>query len=248
MLFNSRCKQVFAFGICFVLSFGLICGCSDNSGDKTPPREQINKTGVKAKKIKTTASKLGKKRKAALPVRDEKKKSLDKMNEKLLLRLTQHAVDKDDLKSLSKYAVRARNSEDPAKRALVVEALGHFHAKGIPELMMFINDDDPDVSTAAIRLVDTYFDDIGTDYLKANMVEVTLPYLTDGMVDSFVSKFDNLSKEIAVPKIMSLMDQYADDELVKSALLREYEFVTGVPFTKKSEGYKWVRENMKTSP
>lgn len=231
--------------VLFFFSFTLL-GCSDNKEDlPSPSQKQISKN-KKIKKV-NKHKKLGAVRTKALAQFDSSKPSFDKASLKLIELLAQDAINRNDLKTLSKFAISARNSKDPAIRLAVVNALSWFQGEAIADLILFMNDEDVEVATSAMRYTDLYFDTVKKESHRINLIRESLAYATDEMVDAFVSKFDNISKLQAVHNIVQLLDEYNDDPVVKSALLREYNFVTGEDFTSTENANKWIINEYRTS-
>ena len=217
---------------------------------KSIPRERQrteNKTIPLQREQKPVKSTPGAKRQAALPNKDTAKKSLDGLSLNLIERLPQHAIDRGDQKALSEFAERARQSQNPAVRQLIVDKPGWFQEEALSDLLFFINDSDPSVAASALRQVDLAFEGVKNDRQKAALASVALAYAPDEMIEAFVSRFDDIEKESAVMRLVSLLDDYQDDPVVKDALLREYQFVTGEEFMTKGKAYHWVLDYKKTN-
>lgn len=221
-------------------------GCSDNKERLPSPSPKQISNNKKIKKVNKD-KKLGKVRTRALPRFDSTKPSFDNASVKLIEFLAQDAINRDDLKTLSKFAITARNSKDPAIRLAVVNALSWFQGDALADLLLFMNDEDLEVATSALRYTDLFFDSVKRESVRIKLIRASLAYATDDMVDSVVSKFDNINKLQAVQNIVQLLNEYDDDSVVKNALLREYNFVTGEDYVSAEVANKWIINEYRTS-
>ena len=136
--------------------------------------------------------------------------------ERALSKRIEAALDEEDLNKAVACAKEALNCQNVEIRQAMVDALGWFGAKGLPELTPFLADSDEDVRDSAMNEWSMALSDIDDEPEKLGVVE-------------------------AVESLLRIIEVGGSEQGIAKAK-ETYEFVTGDEFTSRAAAEKWIAE------
>ena len=154
----------------------------------------------------------------------------------------EEALDKEDLKKAVACAKEALNCPYAEVRQSMVETLGWFGAKGLPELTPFLADADDDVRESAMNEWSIALSDIDDEAEKIGVVEMAMLVLNDDdALDDLSNEYIGVDEKIAVDSLVKIIEAGGSEKGVAKAK-ETYEFVTGEEFTNRADAEKWIAE------
>ena len=152
------------------------------------------------------------------------------------------ALDEEDLEkavACAKEALACPNSEI---RQAMVDTLGWFGEKGLPELTPFLADSDEDVRDSAMNEWSMALSEIEDEPEKLGIVELAMNVLTDeDALENIADEYIGADEKLAVESLLRIIEGGGSEEGIAKAK-ETYEFVTGDEFTDRAAAEKWIAE------
>ena len=162
--------------------------------------------------------------------------------ERALAARIEKALDEENLKLAVDCANEALRCPRKSIREAMVETLGWFGVKALPELTPFMADSDEDIRTDAQMEWSMALSEIEDDTEKISTVEMAMRVLTDEeMLDDISSEYIGVDEKLAVESLLRLIEGDGSEEGIAKAK-ETYEFVTGDEFTNRAAAEKWIAE------
>ena len=161
--------------------------------------------------------------------------------------LSKHIEDLDeanpeDLKKAVACAKEALNCPNAEVRQDMVNALGRFGEKGLPQLTPFLADPDEDVRDSAMNEWSTALSEIEDEPEKLGIVELAMGILTDEeALEEIADEYIGADEKLAVESLLRIIEGGGSEEGIAKAK-ETYEFVTGDEFTDRAAAEKWIAE------
>lgn len=162
--------------------------------------------------------------------------------EKALVKRIESALDDEKLSEALACAPEALKCRVPEIRQAMVDALGWFGKKALPELTPFLADPDDDVCESAMNEWTSAVADIDDEAEKIGTVEMAMKVLTDeDALDDISSEYIGVDEKLAVESLLRIIE--GDGSAKGIAKAKEtYEFVTGDEFEGRAAAEKWIAE------
>lgn len=168
--------------------------------------------------------------------------------ERKLAGAIEKALDEEDLVSVRALVGQAMASTNTEIRQSMVDALGWFGVKALPELTPFLVDPDEDVRDSARNEWSMAVSEIENDSEKISVVELAMHVLTDeDMLEDMSNEYIGIDEKLAVESLLKIIESDGSQEGIAKAK-ETYEFVTGEEFTDRAAAEKWVVEEYEPSP
>lgn len=162
--------------------------------------------------------------------------------EKALAARIEKALDDEVLEDALACAGEALKCKDTAIRQAMVDTLGWFGAKAIPELTPFLADADDDVRESAMNEWSMAVSEIEDDAEKIGTVELAMTVLTDeDALEDISGEYIGVDDKLAVESLMRVIAADANKASVDKAK-ETYEFVTGDEWAGEEEAKRWIAE------
>ena len=162
--------------------------------------------------------------------------------EKALAERIEKALDEEDLKAAIACADEAQRCRVVEIRQAMVDALGWFGEKALPELMPFLADADEDVRESAKDKWTMAVSSIDDEGVKIGIVELAMGILTDeDALEEISSEYIGVDEKLAVESLSRIITSSGSKEGVAKAM-ESYEFVTGEAWTDKEAAKRWIAE------
>lgn len=152
------------------------------------------------------------------------------------------ALDDEDLASARALAAQAMASTNTEIRQSMVDTLGWFGVKALPEITPFLADSDEDVRDSAQNEWEMAVAEIEDEAEKLGIVELAMNVLTDeDMLEDISNEYIGVDEKLAVESLLRIIESGGSEGGIAKA--REtYEFVTGEEFTDRAAAEKWIAE------
>ena len=162
--------------------------------------------------------------------------------EKALSKRIEAALDEEDLKKAVACAKEALSCPKTEIRQAMVDTLGWFGAKGLPELTPFLADADEDVRDSAMNEWSMALSDIEDDKERIGTVEMAMAVLTDeDALEDISGEYIGIDEKLAVESLLRVIEGGGSEQGIAKAK-ETYEFVTGDEFTNRADAEKWIAE------
>lgn len=162
--------------------------------------------------------------------------------EKKLAADIEKALDEEDFELAKKCAPLAFNCKDTEIRQAMVDTLGWFGEKALPELTPFIADPDADIAESAMNEWDSAVSSIEDDAEKIGTIELAMQVITDeDDLESISSEYIGVDERLAVESLLRVIEGGGSANGIAKAK-EIYEFVTGEEFTDRAAAEKWIAE------
>jgi len=162
--------------------------------------------------------------------------------EKALAERIEKALDEEDLEAALKCADEALKCGVVEIRQNMVETLGWFGEKALPELTPFLADSDEDVRESAMNEWTMALSSIEDDGAKIRTVELAMGVLkNEDALEEISSEYIGVDEKMAVESLVRIIDGGGPKEGVEKAK-ETYEFVTGDEWTNAAEAERWIAE------
>ena len=162
--------------------------------------------------------------------------------EKALSKRIEAALDEEDLKKAVACAKEALSCPKTEIRQAMVDTLGWFGAKGLPELTPFLADADEDVRDSAMNEWSMALSDIEDDKERISTVEMAMAVLTDeDALEDISGEYIGIDEKLAVESLLRVIEGGGSEQGIAKAK-ETYEFVTGDEFTNRADAEKWIAE------
>ena len=162
--------------------------------------------------------------------------------ERALARRIEAALDDEDLPAAVACAKEALNCQNAEIRQAMVDTLGWFGARGLPELTPFLADPDEDVRDSAMTEWSMALADIDDEAEKIGVVEMAMFALTDeDALDEIAGEYIGADEKLAVESLLRVIEGGGSAQGIEKAK-ETYEFVTGDEFAGRAAAEKWIAE------
>ena len=157
------------------------------------------------------------------------------------------ALDDEDLSAACALAAKAASSTNSDVRESMVNTLGWFGVKALPELTPFLADQDESVRESAMGEWSRALSEIEDDGEKISIVELAMHALADDdMLEDVSSEYIGIDEKLAVESLLRVIESGGTEAGIAKAK-ETYEFVTGEEFTDRADAEKWIAEEYKQS-
>ena len=162
--------------------------------------------------------------------------------EKRLAEKIEKALDEEDFGLAVSCAGAALASANVEIRQSMVDTLGWFGSRAIPELTPFLADADDDVRDSALMEWSSAVSDIEDDAERIKIVELAMQALADeDQLEDISNEYFGVDEALAVDSLLHVIEAGGTDAGIAKAK-ETYEFVTGEEFTNRADAEQWVRE------
>jgi len=162
--------------------------------------------------------------------------------EKALAARIERSLDDEDLEAALSCAEEARTCAVTEIRQAMVDTLGWFGEKALPELTPFLMDADEDVRESAMNEWSVALSSIEDDGAKINVVELAMGVLRDeDILESISSEYIGVDEKLAVESLARIIAAGKSPAGVEKAK-ETYEFVTGDEWTGPEAAARWIAE------
>ena len=162
--------------------------------------------------------------------------------ERALSKRIEAALDEEDLQKAIACAKEALSCPNTEVRQAMVDTLGWFGAKGLPELTPFLADPDEDVRDAAMNEWSMALSDIEDEPEKLGVVEMAMNVLTnEDALEDISGEYIGADEKLAVESLLRIIEGGGSEQGIAKAK-ETYEFVTGDEFTDRAAAEKWIAE------
>ena len=162
--------------------------------------------------------------------------------EKALAERIEKALDEEDFKAAVACAEEAQKCAVPEIRQSMVETLGWFGEKALPELTPFLADEDEDVRERAKSEWSMALSSIEDDGVKIRTVELAMHVLKDeDALEDMSGEYIGVDEKLAVESLSRIIAAGGSEEGIAKAK-ETYEFVTGDEWTSAEEAARWIAE------
>ena len=234
------------------VGFAFMGGDKDRTGSDTNSNLEVRKhrPAKNLRRLPLSAKAKQERRKSAKSIKveprekpkiifldDEEEKELTELAHKVLASL-QAALDAEDFEQIRQILEMARSAPKGslgrstqgmpvALRKRIVEALGWFSAQGLPELVEFLADADPDVYQMAVDQFEQALSDISLgDRDRAEIVKMASKVLTDrDVLERIFMEIPNMRNSVIVPTIKEICANGTPE--AKELMPDTIEFATG---------------------
>lgn len=162
--------------------------------------------------------------------------------EKALAERIEKALDEEDLQMAVSCADEALSCAVTEIRQAMVETLGWFGEKALPELTPFLADADEDVRDSAMNEWTTALSSIEDEKAKIGVVELAMGVLQDeDALESISGEYIGVDEKLAVESLARIITAGKSSAGVEKAK-ETYEFVTGDEWAGVEEAARWIAE------
>ena len=173
---------------------------------------------------------------------DEDDDSKRTPEEKRLAAEIEKALDEEDLGLAKRCADEALKCADVEIRQAMVDTLGWFGEKAIPELTPFIADADEDVAESAMNEWEMAVSAIENDAEKIGTVELAMQVISnEDALESISGEYIGVDEKLAVESLLRIIESGGSAAGIAKAK-ETYEFVTGDEFVDRAAAEKWIAE------
>ncbi|MBP5284636.1 MAG: hypothetical protein ILO34_00820, partial [Kiritimatiellae bacterium] len=162
--------------------------------------------------------------------------------ERLLADRIEKALDEeslDDAIGCADEALRCANAEI---RQSMVDTLGWFGPRALPELTPFLADADEDVRESAMNEWSMAVSQIEDEAERIRTVELAMQVLDDeDALEDISGEYIGIDERLAVESIIRIVEAGRSAQGVEKAK-ETYEFVTGDEWTDVAEAERWIAE------
>ena len=162
--------------------------------------------------------------------------------EKALAEKIEAALDEESLPAAIECAKAALECPNADVRHAMVETLGWFGAKGLPELTPFLADSDAGVRESAMNEWSMALADIDDEAQKISTVEMAMSVLGDEeALEDISGEYIGVDEKLAVESLVRIIEGEGSEKGIEKAK-ETYEFVTGEEYTGRADAERWIAE------
>lgn len=152
------------------------------------------------------------------------------------------SLDDEDLAAARALAAQAMAVSNTDIRQAMVDTLGWFGVKALPEITPFLADPDEDVRDAALSEWSTAISDINDEGEKLGVVELAMHVLTnEDALEDISGEYIGTDEKLAVESLLRVIEAGGSKNGIAKAK-ETYEFVTGEEFVDRAAAEKWIAE------
>lgn len=162
--------------------------------------------------------------------------------ERALEERIEKALDDEDFELAVACAEEAQKCGDAEIRQSMVDTLGWFGEKALPELTPFLADADEDVRESAMNEWTMALSSIEDEGVKIRTVELAMGVLNDeDALEEISNEYIGADEKLAVESLARIIEGGGSKEGVEKAK-ETYEFVTGDEWTDVAGAERWIAE------
>lgn len=162
--------------------------------------------------------------------------------ERALADRIERALEDEDVNKARECAAEAQSCRVTEIRQAMVDALGWFGSRALPELTPFLADADEDVRESAQNEWSMALSDIENDAERVYAAELAMSVLTDeDMLEDVSGEYIGVDEKLAVESLVRVIEANRSSAGVAKAK-ETYEFVTGDEWQSVVEARRWIRE------
>ena len=167
-------------------------------------------------------------------LKPEERQMLDELNE---------VMCEDDLETVSLAAEEFAKHPTPVVRRAVVEAISWFGDKGLPDLAVFLVDEDEEVSSLAKERWSLGVQEVEDEQEKVTLAKLGMLYVKDeDSLSTFMGDLTSVDDDLKI--MQALVDLLEEGTQEAAAVAREqYEWMTGDEWTNFDAAEAWLQEN-----
>lgn len=163
-------------------------------------------------------------------------------DEKLLAECIEKALDDENVDETIACAGAALKCEKAEIRDSMVDALGWFGGKALPELVPFLADSNEDVRDNARKQLLMALSDIENDVERIGVVESIVNVINDeDVLEDLAGEYIGVDEKLAVESLIRIITGEGSAAGVAKAK-ETYEFVTGDEWSGEKEALRWIAE------
>lgn len=243
-------KRTIAYvvALCAILAAGVAVVAAFSRGERTsttekdvPEPRQVRAPSSSVRPEKALSATKQSKPKPVLFVEDDEDDNRTP-EEKALAERIEKALDDEDFELAAACAEEAQKCGDSEIRQSMVDTLGWFGEKALPELTPFLADADEDVRESAMNEWTMALSSIEDEGIKIKSVELAMGVLKDeDALEEISNEYIGVDEKLAVESLVRIIDGGGSKEGVEKAK-ETYEFVTGDEWTDVAEAERWIAE------
>ena len=162
--------------------------------------------------------------------------------ERALEERIENALDDESLEAAIACAGEALRCKVVEIRQNMVDTLGWFGAKALPELTPFLADDDSDVRESAMSEWTMALAEIEDDVERIGAVESAMGILNDeDSLEELSGEYIGVDERLAVESLVRIIEGGGSKDGIEKAK-ETYEFVTGDEWAGTEEAARWIAE------
>lgn len=162
--------------------------------------------------------------------------------ERKLAEKIEKALEDEDFNLAISCAAEALVCKDSEIRQSMVDTLGWFGSRAIPELTPFLADSDEDIRDAAQMEWSNAISDVEDDTERVRIVELAMQALTnEGFLEELSNEYIGVDEAMAVESLLRVIESGGSEAGIAKAK-ETYEFVTGEEFTNRADAERWMTE------
>lgn len=213
------------------------------ASDEPSVTQPVRKIADAGRRPRPTSKAADRKPKPQLDLTDDDDEDSKRTpEEKRLAADVEKALDEEDFELAKKCAPLALKCKDAEIRQSMVDTLGWFGEKAIPELTPFLADPDEDIADNAMSEWEMAVSSVEDDAEKIGMVELAMQVLSnEDSLESISSEYIGVDEKLAIESLLRVIEGGGSAKGVAKAK-ETYEFVTGEEFTDRAAAEKWIAE------
>ena len=202
---------------------------------------QVRTTPVPARQAKAQPRSRPQRPKPVISIEDDEEDTRTQAEKDLAERI-EKALDEEDVELAIACVDEAQKCGVAEIRQSMVDTLGWFGEKTLPELTPFLADADEDVRESAKNEWMMALSDIEDDNMKIRAVELAMRVLdAEDTLEDISGEFIGVDEKLAVESIVRIVTEGKSPAGVEKAK-EAYEFVTGDEWTDVAAAERWIAE------
>ncbi len=170
------------------------------------------------------------------------KPTLSEAEEKAIATI-EDALDTERLEKVAALIPSAGMSGSAQVRLSLVEALGFFGKRALPELTAFLGDGDEDVRTTALNEWTAALDDVENEQERMQIAEKAVMAVADeDSLEDIFTAYLGFDDEGAAAESLVKIIEGDGTAATKEKAKETYSFITGEDYTTKADAEFWIRQ------
>lgn len=155
----------------------------------------------------------------------------------------ERALDEEDFALAHACVAEARSCPAVDVRQSMVDTLAWFGARAIPDLTLFVADNDEDVAESARNEWEMAISEVTDDADRIAMVGLTMTVVADeDFLESISGEYIGIDEKLAVESLLGVIETPGATPEGVAKARETYEFVTGEEFVSRDEAERWLKE------
>ena len=212
--------------------------------DTTSGDESVGKESTSPKTIATEAAAKRSSRRMQSSRIEAATEDDDEMSpqDRALIERIESALERENFSEAVACAKLAQASTNESVRQSMVETLGWFGKRALPELTPFIADPSEDIRESAFNEWTMALSEIEAENEKLPIAASVMAILTDeDQLEEISGEFIGVDEKLAVESLLSIIESGGSKPGIAKAK-ETYEFVTGEEFESRAAAEKWIAE------